>query len=144
MRSLRDAPSYMYTHHHRFPNLTIVHTDIVSYVQVVTPTSPTTSVSHVRSFLHRGDGRSLARGLVSRVLSSPIAQFTAQVLAEDAGLFEHVQRGMAASPHPGVLGACEERVLAFQSWVLAQTHGAERDPRATGRSPFDAERSAPV
>jgi hypothetical protein len=41
-----------------------------------------------------------------------------RVFAEDATIYEGVQKGLAASPHPGVIGVREERIYYFQKYVL--------------------------
>lgn len=136
MRRVRRDPNYRYHHHHHFPNLTFVHTDISSYVQSVVPLSATTSVSHIRLFGYDGDGR--VQKLTAQLLRRPLAKFAAKVLAEDAPLIGDVQQGMNASRQRGVIGACEERVFAFQEWLARRT--AERelppDPRARGTATF--------
>ena len=53
-----------------------------------------------------------------------------QVFAEDASIYEGVQRGMAASPHAGVIGTREERIHVFQKYVLDHTRGASELPLA--------------
>lgn len=115
MRFVRRAPDYRYVHHHSFPNLNFVRTDAMSMVQSIVPTSPTTSVSYVRCFMHRGDGairRALARS------GRPLLRgFIGRILVEDGAISDEVQRAIAVSPHRGVLGSCEERVHAFQSWL---------------------------
>jgi hypothetical protein len=44
-----------------------------------------------------------------------------KVFAEDAAIYEGVQNGVAASPHPGVIGVREERIYYFQKYVLDRT-----------------------
>lgn len=143
MHALRDRPSELQIHHHRFPSLTMVRGDYFSYVQMVAPTGPRTSESHIRLFMHRGDGRGrirgLARRLLSRALAVPVASVTTQVVREDNGLFAAIQRGMDASPHAGVIGACEERIFCFQSWLRAQLEVADPRPAA---APPDASAAA--
>ena len=41
-----------------------------------------------------------------------------KVIAEDAVVYNGVQQGIAASPHPGVIGVREERIYYFQKYVL--------------------------
>lgn len=40
------------------------------------------------------------------------------VLRQDAAVYTSVQRGLQASDGGGVLGAREERVWAFQRWLV--------------------------
>jgi hypothetical protein len=46
------------------------------------------------------------------------AKITRRILVEDMGLYADIQRGLAASPHAGVLGRCEERIHAFQRYLV--------------------------
>ena len=47
-----------------------------------------------------------------------------KVFAEDGAIYAGVQQGMAASPHPGVIGTREERIYHFQQFVLEECRGA--------------------
>ena len=51
-----------------------------------------------------------------------------QVFAEDAAIYQGVQKGVAASPHPGVIGTREERIYYFQKYVLDRTQGPTELP----------------
>jgi choline monooxygenase len=62
------------------------------------------------------------------------------VFAEDASIYDGVQKGLEASPHPGVIGVREERVFAFQKYVLDNTRGAVE--LRTVEPPADPARSA--
>jgi hypothetical protein len=46
------------------------------------------------------------------------AGITQRILREDRALFGDIQRGLAASRQRGLLGACEERIHAFQQHVV--------------------------
>jgi choline monooxygenase len=87
----------------------------------VLPTSPTTSASQVRLLLWEGEttgaGASIAAPVLRALARRLAPAFMARVLAEDASIHAAVQRGLAASPHRGVLSAREERVHAFQRFV---------------------------
>jgi len=113
----RRAPRHVYAHHHAFPSLLLAHTDISSLAQIVLPTSPTTSRSHAFCFVHGGDGRQLLHRALAPVVQRLVERYTREVLREDNVIFASVQRGLAASGHPGVIGAREERVHAFQQYV---------------------------
>lgn len=116
-RLWRDAPARVYAHHHAFPSLLVARTDVSSLAQVVLPTSPLTSRSLVFCFVHRGDRRRLVHRVLTPVLGRVVERYTREVLREDNLIFAGVQRGLRASLHPGVLGAREERVHAFQEYV---------------------------
>src|SRR5205085_2587063 len=51
------------------------------------------------------------------------AVISRRILAEDMGMFASIQRGLTASENRGVLGACEERIWKFQTWLEAEVSG---------------------
>jgi phenylpropionate dioxygenase-like ring-hydroxylating dioxygenase large terminal subunit len=108
----------VYTHHHVHPNLTFATMDVHRLVQVILPTSPTTARHHLWLYAIAGAGP--LTWLLSRVMGRIVRSVARRVLLEDAGIFADVQRGVEASPHPGVIGTREERVHAFQRWVLRE------------------------
>jgi hypothetical protein len=113
---LHPGASTEYEHHHAFPDLVLASTSLVSFLQVIEPTSPTTSRGTVRLFLATG-GDPL--GLLLRpALRGAAAVLIDMVLREDAAVYPDVQRGLEASPHPGVLGSREERIHAFHQFLL--------------------------
>jgi phenylpropionate dioxygenase-like ring-hydroxylating dioxygenase large terminal subunit len=122
LRVLRPSASVDYVHHHAFPNVVIGHTSIVSYLQVVEPLSATTSQSTIRLFLDAGgpSARWVERALAPQ-LDRAAERLIRRVMAEDSAIYPDVQRGMAASPHAGVLGSREERIHHFQAWIAAAT-----------------------
>ena len=111
------APTYL--HHHAYPNVVVGVTPILSFLQVLTPTAAGACRNDVWLCLHRGRGPLVA--LARRTAPHAAGAFLDMVLREDASVYEAVQRGLAASPHEGVLGAIEERVHAFQRWILDAT-----------------------
>jgi hypothetical protein len=117
MRRLSIVPTGEYWQHHVFPNLLFSCTDAISLCHCVIPTGPRTSRAVVRQF-----GRSIGtqfpvRRRLARIWGSVAAKITKQILLEDLALFNDVQRGLDSSPHQGLLGACEERIHAFQQFV---------------------------
>jgi choline monooxygenase len=121
-RFLRKNPRYSYIHHHAFPHLTISNSTLVSYMQVVYPTSVTTSRSLVRLFLAMGDqGQRRQRILATMLLSRRIRRFVRAVFAEDGSVFPDVQRGLQTSQSPGLISTREERIYAFQRFVAGRT-----------------------
>lgn len=120
VRALGGAPTAEYRHVHVFPNLLFSFTDFVSLVQAVEPAGPSRSLNIVRQYGlgRRGwwfGARAAAAGW--RRLGAGI---TRQLIQEDLRLFADVQRGLVHSRQPGVLGRCEERIHAFQRWLLDQ------------------------
>jgi choline monooxygenase len=118
VRSLGLPVSNVYTHHLAHPNLQFVNTDVVRIVIMILPTSPTTSEQRVWVFGPQGPRRNPWAWLVRLVLRRAVAFETRRVLGEDGAILADVQRGLEASRHQGVIGTREERVYAFQQYVL--------------------------
>lgn len=113
-----------YEHHHVFPNLLISHTDSLNLVQAIRPVTATTSVSEVWQF-----GRQSRRANpVSRLTASLWGRVTGwlsyQVLKEDIRIFPQVQRGESGATDCSILGRCEERLNAFQKFIVEQYRSA--------------------
>lgn len=106
-----------YWHHVRHPHVTYSSLDVHRMVQCVFPTSPTTC--RYRSILYalRGRRRNPLAWALARVLHPMVILVAKKVFAEDAAIYGAVQRGLTASPHPGVIGTREERVYVFQQYV---------------------------
>jgi len=117
VRSLGLPVTNVYTHHLAYPNLQFVHTDVVSLVIMILPTSPTTSEQRVWVFGPQGTRRNPWAALVRAIMRRVTIFETRRVLGEDAAILADVQQGLAVSPHSGVIGTREERVFAFQKYV---------------------------
>jgi phenylpropionate dioxygenase-like ring-hydroxylating dioxygenase large terminal subunit len=118
LRALGETPSGSYRHVHCFPNLLLSFTDSLSFVQTLTPTAPGRSQMRLRQF---GLSRTFWpwwKRLPARVWEHGAAWVTRRIFYEDAAIYEQVQRGLQASPHAGILGRCEERIHAFQQWLV--------------------------
>lgn len=120
-RRLTGQSSGDYWQHHVFPNLLFSFTDAVSLCQCVLPTGPATCRAVVRQFSPRKPFGSPLEGGLSRTWGALKGAITRQILDEDRVIFKSIQRGLTASPHPGLLGRCEERIHSFQEYVLART-----------------------
>lgn len=119
-RRLGEKPQGRYQHHHVFPNLLFSFTDVVSLCQCIIPTGSETCEAVVRQFGIVGIGRNPLWKWVAGVWGNLEASITQSILKEDMHMYIDAQRGMRASPHAGVLGACEERIWAFQTWLSQQ------------------------
>jgi choline monooxygenase len=119
VRALVGRAPCRYRHHHAFPSLIVAGTPILSFLQVITPTGPTTSESLVCLYLHRGTSPSLPTRALRHVARSSARWFLDTVLAEDGAVYEAVQEGVRGTERRGMLGAREERVWAFQRWLDA-------------------------
>jgi choline monooxygenase len=124
VRIVRPGARLDFVHLHVFPNLLLGETALVAFAQAVSPTSPRSSRSLVRIALDLGqEGRGRVERLVAPLADRVTGALFAQLMREDGRIFEPAQRGMAGSPQPGVLGAREERIHRFQSWVASTLHG---------------------
>ncbi|MBM4279250.1 MAG: Rieske 2Fe-2S domain-containing protein [Deltaproteobacteria bacterium] len=106
-----------FVHTHYFPTTMTYANELVSTAFAVMPRADGTSRVTVASFLPDALSSSLLRPLqwaFGRVFS----QLGRRIVAEDMRLWPHVQRGLQSSEHAGVLGAREERVHAFQHFVV--------------------------
>ena len=122
LRLFRATATTDFVLHHAFPNLLFGHSAVISFFQVVHPVTATTSRSFVRMYLDLGQpARPLAERLVAPLVDRVAERLYMGVMREDFPIFPDLQRGLSASPHPGVLGAREERVHHFQAYVAEQT-----------------------
>jgi phenylpropionate dioxygenase-like ring-hydroxylating dioxygenase large terminal subunit len=118
VRSLGQPTTNVYTHHHTHPHMTFISMDVMRMAQVVEPTSATTCRHRVWLWSLRGVRRNPWAWLVAKVLARLVIHVARQIVLEDAGIFPDVQKGLQASVHRGVIGTREERVWAFQKYVL--------------------------
>jgi hypothetical protein len=102
--------------------------DVFCLVKMVVPVSPTKSWSQVWVYAPFGPRRGVLAWISSRLNAMVSREGARKILDEDAGIFAPAQRGMEASVNTGVIGRREERVWAFQDWVLhrSQAPGALR------------------
>ena len=128
MRLLGGSPTHRYAHHLIYPNIMMIGLDMMTMIQVYVPTSATT---------HRWDGfifprtGSAAWNRPLHVITDPLVTLGARsVVEEDTPLIHEVQAGMNHSPYPGVLGTIEERLFAFQEYILEKCEGRERESDA--------------
>lgn len=117
MKAQRGEPaSGEYSQHHLFPNLLVSFTDTSSFCQCVVPTGPQTSLAVIRMFGPSGEHLPVRRKMLTKAWNQLKALVTRQIVHEDMALFASVQKGLRASPHAGMLGRCEERIHAFQTF----------------------------
>jgi phenylpropionate dioxygenase-like ring-hydroxylating dioxygenase large terminal subunit len=119
VRSMGLPVTNVYSHHLLYPHVQFVRTDVVRIVIMPLPTSPTTCELRVWVFAPQGTRRNPWAWLVRTIMRSVVKFESRRVLNEDATIFPDVQQGLAASPHRGVIGTREERIFAFQQFVLS-------------------------
>lgn len=105
-----------YEHQNVHPHLTLSSLDVSRLAMVVYPLSATTCRYRMYAFSLAGR-RGLLAPVLSRVLRGIVVRVARRVFAEDGSIYEAVQQGLAASPHPGVIGTREERIYAFQQFI---------------------------
>jgi phenylpropionate dioxygenase-like ring-hydroxylating dioxygenase large terminal subunit len=131
VRRLGRPVTHEYWHRVLHPHTTGSSLDVFRMMQCVFPTGPTTCRYRSLFFTLRGVRRGpLAWGL-SRLLGWFSTMIGKQVFAEDAAIYGGVQKGMEASPHPGVIGTREERIYFFQKYVLDHCQGPSALPMST-------------
>jgi choline monooxygenase len=115
---LGGNPTLEYRHRHYFPNTVLNSTDTINYALMYLPTSPTTVRVRMRLYWLRGR----RRDPISQAIAYGAWRFglhkTLQVHNEDRGIYESQQRGLEKSRHPGVIGMREERIYAFQKYLV--------------------------
>jgi phenylpropionate dioxygenase-like ring-hydroxylating dioxygenase large terminal subunit len=130
VRRLGHPVTHEYWHRVLHPHATGSSMDVFRMMQCVFPSGPATCRYRCIFFTLRGTTRGpIAWGLY-RFLRWLATKVGKQVFAEDASIYRGVQRGMEASPHPGVIGTREERIHVFQKYVLDHTRGARGLPLA--------------
>lgn len=118
LRRLGVSPTGEYWQHHVFPNLLFSFTDALSLCHCVLPNGSRAARGIVRQFGRMPASGQGGRAWLARGWGRIAAAITRRIVQEDMGLFGEVQRGLEASPHAGLLGACEERLHAFQKYLV--------------------------
>jgi choline monooxygenase len=119
-----DRPTFQkFVHVHLFPNYLLYYGELISTFQIVQPLGPQRSAYIVLFFVPKR----LRHGVLSRALqqftTAPIIARLRKILLEDIGLWAMVQKGLNNSHHRGQLSCREERVYAFQRYVLESMSG---------------------
>lgn len=123
------APSTnIYVHHLVHPHFVITLNDVVIYVHLYLPTSPTTTRAIARAFSYRGRRTGLMARLVARSAAWNTRRGLINVQMEDAAVMGDAQRGIEATAHRGCIGTREERIYAFQRFVREGCRGQRRFP----------------
>ncbi len=116
-RYLGGQPHGYYRHWQVYPNMTFAMTDTFNYLATHVPTSPTTCRSRTRMFSYGVQKKGAFASLVKNVSWRKGRQVMKQIFTEDRTIYAAQQLGLQSSPHPGVIGAREERVFQFQAYV---------------------------
>jgi phenylpropionate dioxygenase-like ring-hydroxylating dioxygenase large terminal subunit len=131
VRRLGGTVTNEYVHRVLHPHATGSMMDSWRMMQCVYPTGPTTCVYRCIFFVLGHPRPGPVRWALHRLLRSIALYVGRKVFDEDGSIYEGVQRGLAASPHRGVIGTREERIYMFQRYVLDRCGGdapADRTP----------------
>ena len=134
-RQMRPDPEFTYFQYVSYPSLIFATSPLSSHLHRLVPTSPTTCRTEITLFLANGAGRPVGR-LLNRLMRRPVTRLSKAFVEEDRTICNDVQRGLAAARFPGALGCREERVHAFQEYVVESTRSAATAP--LGLSPRQA------
>jgi phenylpropionate dioxygenase-like ring-hydroxylating dioxygenase large terminal subunit len=141
VRRLGEPVTSEYWHRVLHPHATGSSLDTFRMMQCVFPTGPATCRYRCIFYTLRGRRRNPLAWVLYRVLRAVATQIAKKVFAEDAAIYAGVQRGLKASPHPGVIGTREERIHVFQQYVLRGCQGSREVPECG--SPDDPDERDP-
>jgi phenylpropionate dioxygenase-like ring-hydroxylating dioxygenase large terminal subunit len=128
VRALGERPTMEYWHYNRHPHVTVSTLDVHRLVMCAYPLTPTTCRYRSTLFTLRGTKGGAWRWALARALRPLVISVAKKVFGEDGGLYPEIQRGLAASPHAGVIGTREERIYYFQRFVLDGCKGPRELP----------------
>ena len=115
---LRNPTLRRFTHVHLFPNMLLYFGDVYSSLTVVEPLGPTRSRYRMYSFAPAAiRWIPLGRTLQQVSMGVLVPKFKA-ILQEDMARWPPVQQGLENSHQKGILSAREERVFAFQDYLV--------------------------
>ncbi|MFL5327687.1 MAG: aromatic ring-hydroxylating oxygenase subunit alpha [Gemmataceae bacterium] len=138
-RRLGSENSGEYEHHCLHPHMTVARLDIHWIAMVVYPTSPTTCHYRNWTFTLHGKRRGPLAKLLAFGLQRVVTHVAKRVFAEDGAIYSAVQKGLEASPHPGVIGTREERIYVFQKYVTDALANHRADVNGCQDSPCTVE-----
>lgn len=130
---LIQNPSYArFTHVHLYPNMLLYFLDFYADVRIVVPLGPERCRITTWGFVPR----TVHGGLLGRWLQDlsmlVFERMVRKIADEDITHWPPVQEGLKHSRHRGILSAREERVHAFQKYVIGRMDQAT-DAGAAGR-----------
>jgi hypothetical protein len=117
-----------YEHHHVFPNFLVSHTDSLTLIQSLRPVTSTSALTEVWQYGRQSVRKNLLSRATGILWCRLLTWISRQILKEDIRIFPHVQRGETAASQHAILGRCEERLFAFQTFVTDQIQAAASRP----------------
>jgi len=124
-------PDFVWKHLSRYPNIAMAQMGLFTFIQTVIPVSPTTCRAVWRVFHYPGKPGRFRTKIAQLMLKKWGSWFLTKVVGEDAEIYPSIQRGIGAGQRPngGLISVREERIFAFQDFVLKSvTNGNGRAP----------------
>lgn len=129
-------PDFMWKHLARYPNVVFGQMGLFTWVQTVVPVTPTTCHAIWRIFHYPGKPGRTRTKLAHVMLKSWGSRFMAKVVGEDADIYPSIQRGIGADERPGegLISIREERIFAFQDFILSAIENGRQNVPKNGRT----------
>ncbi len=132
-------PEMKWHHILRYPNLIYGGAGPYHYVQTVYPTSPNTCVARTWMLHFPGAKPGVWTFLIHRLMKRIGSWFSMKVQLEDAAIYPKIHRGTTAVDRPhsgGLISVREERVFAFQKYILRETGNSPTAADPADQDPF--------
>lgn len=141
-RMMIPRPNYeRFKHTHIFPNNLLYYGELFSTWAFVQPLTPERTRYEILGFIPRKLRAVTGNAIVLRAVIQPLIKQFAKILLEDMEIWPKIHHGLKNSPFPGVLSCREERVYAFQEYVVenlpskaAQRHAIVPPPAPESRA----------
>jgi len=110
----------IYKHYHCYPHILLGEMAIYSWLQTMTPISPTQCLMTGRFFRYRGTKRNPLAWSMGKVVDAFGWRFFRRILNEDFGVSTSVQQSMNSPQRPdgGLISVREERIFHFQRYIV--------------------------
>jgi choline monooxygenase len=119
-RWLGTEPSDIHVHRHIHPHTIVVTSALFSYIVNYLPIAPDRTRVRLRMYSYRGTKTSPWAACLAGTLAIFSRRTMRKIMLEDLGIFAAQQRGLSLSRHKGVIGTREERIYAFQQYILTE------------------------
>ncbi len=116
-------------HVHVFPNHLFELREVYSLFSVVEPLGPERTRLVSMGFLPRDIRLPVINRPIQQAFRVALTRMARKIMNEDVGIWSEVHRGLRHSDQRGVLSSREERVYAFQRYVVDRVQGANAAER---------------
>ncbi|MBK8091139.1 MAG: aromatic ring-hydroxylating dioxygenase subunit alpha [Verrucomicrobiaceae bacterium] len=116
---LLPSPNYeRFKHTHIFPNNLLYYNEIFSTWAFVQPVAAGVTRYEIVGFMPREVKGGWPMQIALRVIIQPLIKQFAKILIEDMDIWPMIHHGLENSRNKGVMSCREERVFAFQQYIL--------------------------